>query len=111
LQEAEQNKIAQTLSAQANARADAADAEAQQAAAQQQTVYETLTELEPDDPTLFLSLGLAAQDARDYQAAIGAFREFLALAPNDPSAEQVKAQIKLLEQFLKGNPLLQQQSG
>jgi tetratricopeptide (TPR) repeat protein len=111
LQEAEQNKIAQTLSAQANARADAADAEAQQAAAQQQIVYETLTELEPDDPTLFLSLGLAAQDARDYQAAIDAFREFLALAPNDPSAEQVKAQIKLLEQFLKGSPLLQQQSG
>jgi regulator of sirC expression with transglutaminase-like and TPR domain len=111
LQEAEQNKIAQTLSAEANARADAADAEAQQAAAQQQAVYVTLTELEPDDPTLFLSLALAAQDARDYQAAIDAFREFLALAPNDPNAEQVKAQIKVLEQFLKGNPLLQGESG
>ena len=108
LQEVEQNKIAQTLAAEANARGTAAEAEAQQAAAQQQEVYERLTTLIPEDPSLFLSLGLAAQEARDYQAAIDAFREFLALAPNDPSAEQVKAQIKLLEQALEGNPLLQQ---
>ena len=111
LQDAEQNKIAQTLAAEANARADAASTEAQQASGKQQEVYETLTTLVPDDPSLFLSLGLAAQSARDYQGAIDAFRQFLALAPNDPTADQVKAQIKLLEQALKGNPLLQQQSG
>jgi tetratricopeptide (TPR) repeat protein len=108
LQAAEQNKIAQTLAAEANARASAADLEAQQASAQQQDVYERLTELVPQDPSLYLSLGLAAQAARDYQAAIDAYREFLALAPNDPTADQVKAQIKLLEQALEGNPLLQQ---
>jgi tetratricopeptide (TPR) repeat protein len=108
LQEAEQNKIAQTLAAEANARAGAADAEAQRAAAQQQEVYEKLTTLQPEDPTLFLSLGLAAQEARDYEAAIDAYREFLALAPNDPTAAQVKAQIKLLRQTLEGNPLLQE---
>jgi tetratricopeptide (TPR) repeat protein len=111
LQDAEQNKIAQTLAAEANARAAAAEAEQQQAAGQQQAVYERLTTLLPEDPTLQLSLGLAAQEARDYQAAIDAYREFLALAPNDPSADQVKAQIKLLEQVLKGSPLPQQQSG
>ena len=111
LQDAEQNKIAQTLAAEANARAAAAEAEQQQAAGQQQEVYERLTTLLPEDPTLQLSLGLAAQEARDYQAAIDAYREFLALAPNDPSADQVKAQIKLLEQVLKGSPLPQQQSG
>jgi tetratricopeptide (TPR) repeat protein len=111
LQSAEQNKIAQTLAAEANARADAASTEAQQAAGKQQEVYETLTTLEPDEPSLFLSLGFAAQEARDYQGAIDAYRQFLALAPNDPTAEQVKAQIKLLEQALEGNPLLQQQSG
>jgi tetratricopeptide (TPR) repeat protein len=111
LQDAEQNKIAQTLAAEANARAAAAEAEQQQAAGQQQEVYERLTTLLPEDPTLQLSLGLAAQEARDYQAAIDAYREFLALAPNDPSADQVKAQIKLLEQVLNGSPLPQQQSG
>jgi tetratricopeptide (TPR) repeat protein len=111
LQDAEQNKIAQTLAAEANARAAGAEAEQQQAAGQQQEVYERLTTLLPEDPTLQLSLGLAAQEARDYQAATDAYREFLALAPNDPSADQVKAQIKLLEQVLKGSPLPQQQSG
>jgi tetratricopeptide (TPR) repeat protein len=108
LQAAEQNKIAQTLAADANARASTADLEAQQASAQQQDVYERLTELVPQDPSLYLSLGLAAQAARDYQAAIDAYREFLALAPNDPTADQVKAQIKLLKQALEGNPPLQQ---
>jgi tetratricopeptide (TPR) repeat protein len=108
LQEAEANKIAQTLAAQANAQADAAQNEAQLAAAEQQAAYEKLTALLPDDPSLFLSLGLAAQEARDYQAAIDAYREFLALAPNDPSAPQVKQQIRLLEQALEGNPLPQQ---
>jgi tetratricopeptide (TPR) repeat protein len=108
LQEAEANKIAQTLAAQANTRADAAQNEAQLAAAQQQEVYVKLTTLAPEDPSLFLSLGLAAQEARDYQAAIDAYREFLALAPNDPTAPQVKQQIRLLEQALEGNPLLQQ---
>jgi tetratricopeptide (TPR) repeat protein len=110
LQAAAQNKIAETLAAEANGRAAAAEGEAQQAAAEQQQVYEKLTTLLPDDPSLLLSLGLAAQQAQDYQAAIDAYREFLDLAPNDPNAEQVKAQIKVLEQVLKGNPL-QQQSG
>ena len=108
LQEAEQNKIAQTLAAEANDRASAAELEAQQASAQQQEVYVQLTELVPEDPSIYLSLGLAAQAARDYGAAIDAYREFLALAPNDPTADQVKAQIKVLEQALEGNPLLQQ---
>jgi tetratricopeptide (TPR) repeat protein len=111
LQSAEQNKIADTLAAEANARADAAATEAQQAAGRQQQVYEKLTTLDPDDPSLFLSLGLAAQEAGDYQGAIDAFREFLELAPNDPTADQVKAQIKALRQALQSNPLLQQQSG
>jgi tetratricopeptide (TPR) repeat protein len=111
LQDAEQNKIAETLAAEANARAAAAETEQQQAAAQQQEVYERLTTLLPEDPTLQLSLGLAAQEARDYQAAIDAYQEFLALAPNDPTADQVKAQIKVLKQVLKGSPLGQQESG
>jgi tetratricopeptide (TPR) repeat protein len=110
LQAAEQNRIAETLAAEANERAATAEGEAQQAAAEQQQVYEKLTTLLPDDPSLFLSLGLAAQEAQDYQAAIDAYREFVELAPNDPSAEQVKAQIKVLEEVLKGNPL-QGQSG
>jgi tetratricopeptide (TPR) repeat protein len=107
LQDVEQNKIAQTLAEQANARASAAQSRAQSAYAHEQEVYESLTLLMPDDPSIFLSLGISAQQAADYQSALAAYKRFLALAPNDPSAPQVKQQIALLEQTLQST----QQSG
>lgn len=108
LREVEQNKIAQTLAQQANARASAAASRASSAAGSQQRVYEQLTLLIPDDPSIFLSLGIAAQEANDAESAIAAYEKFLGLAPNDPSAAQVKQQIEFLKQQLKANPLLQQ---
>jgi tetratricopeptide (TPR) repeat protein len=102
LREVDQNKIAQTLAEQANTRANAAQARAQSAYAQQQKVYEQLTLLIPDDPSIFLSLGIAAQQARDARSALAAYKQFLTLAPSDPSAPQVKQQIAILEQVLKG---------
>ena len=108
LREVEQNKIAQTLAQQANARASAAASRASSAAGSQQRVYEQLTLLIPDDPSIFLSLGIAAQEANDAESAIAAYQKFLDLAPNDPSAAQVKEQIDFLKQQLQANPLLQQ---
>jgi tetratricopeptide (TPR) repeat protein len=108
LREVEQNKIAQTLAQQANARASAAASRASSAAGSQQRVYEQLTLLIPDDPSIFLSLGIAAQEANDAESAIAAYQTFLSLTPNDPSAAQVKQQIEFLKQQLKANPLLQQ---
>jgi Flp pilus assembly protein TadD len=107
LKQVEQNTIAQSLADQANARASAAQAQAQSASSNQQRVYEQLTLLTPDDPSLFLSLGIAAQQAGDSKSAIAAYKQFLALAPNDPSAPQVKQQIALLEQSLEAGSLLQ----
>jgi tetratricopeptide (TPR) repeat protein len=108
LRDVDQNRIAQALASQANARASAAQQRAQSAAARQQKVYESLTLLVPDDPSIFLSLGLAAQEANDIESAIAAYEQFLDLAPNDPSAPQVKQQVEFLKQQLKANPLLQQ---
>ena len=92
----------------ANARANVAQQRAQSASARQQKVYESLTLLIPDDPSIFLSLGLAAQSANDIQSAIAAYEQFLQLAANDPSAAQVKQRAEFLKQQLKANPLLQQ---
>jgi tetratricopeptide (TPR) repeat protein len=108
LQEVDQNKIAQTLASQASARASAAQARVQQAATSQQQIYEQLTLLLPDDPSVYLSLGIAAQEASDLKSAIAAYEKFLQLAPNDPSAAQVKQQVQFLKQQLKANPLLGQ---
>jgi tetratricopeptide (TPR) repeat protein len=108
LREVDQNRIAEALASQANARASAAQQRAQSAAAHQQKVYESLTLLIPDDPSLLLSLGLSAEQANDFQSAIAAFQQFLDLAPNDPAAAQVKQQVESLKQQLKANPLVQQ---
>jgi tetratricopeptide (TPR) repeat protein len=105
LQRVEQNKIAQTLAEQATARATAAQQRAQQASSREQKVYEQLTLLIPDDPSIFLSLGIAAQQANDLKSAVAAYEKFLKLAPNDPSAAQVKQQVQFLKAQLKAGPL------
>jgi tetratricopeptide (TPR) repeat protein len=108
LQDIDQNRIAQAIASEASARASAAQQRAQSASGRQQRVYESLTLLIPDDPSIFLSLGLASQSANDIKSAIAAYEQFLKLAPNDPSAAQVKQQVEFLKQQLKANPLLQQ---
>jgi tetratricopeptide (TPR) repeat protein len=106
-QEIQKNDIAQALVDQANAREASAAARAQQAASREEKVYQQLTLLIPDEPSIYLSLGLAAGQANDLPSAIAAFKQFLVLSPDDPSAAQVKQQIALLEQQLKTNSLLQ----
>jgi tetratricopeptide (TPR) repeat protein len=107
LQNVETNKISDALAAEANARLSGAQASAQSAAASQQQVYEKLTALVPDDPSLFLSLGFAAEAAGDAQAAVNAYEQFLDLSPTDPSASQVKQRIKFLRQQLKATSSVQ----
>jgi tetratricopeptide (TPR) repeat protein len=108
LQNVEQNKIAQTLAEQANVRAAAAGQRAQQAFAREQRVFEQLTLLAPDDPSVFLSLGFAAQQSNDIKAAVAAYQQFLKLAPNDPSAATVKQQLQFLKAQLKAGSQPQQ---
>ena len=108
LQDVEQNKIAQTLAEQANTRATAAGQRAQQASAREQKVYEQLTLLIPDDPSVFLSLGFAAQQANDLKSAVAAYEQFLKLAPDDPSAATVKQQLQFLKAQLKAGSSPQQ---
>ncbi|HEY7004004.1 MAG TPA: tetratricopeptide repeat protein [Gaiellaceae bacterium] len=97
LQQVGGNKIAEVLSAEANNRANAANLRAQNAYRQAASAYEQLTLLTPDDPSVFLQLGVASQSAQDYGAAIAAYQQFLKLAPDDASAPLVKQQLKLLK--------------
>jgi regulator of sirC expression with transglutaminase-like and TPR domain len=98
-QELASDRITGSLSEQANARAQAAQQRAQRFARLEVGIYERLTLLVPDDPLLFLQFGQAAETATDYESAIVAYERFLDLAPNDPSAETVKARIDLLKSF------------
>jgi outer membrane protein assembly factor BamD (BamD/ComL family) len=46
-----------------------------------------------------LELAQTAQSASDYATAIAAYKKFLKLAPDDPSAPDVKRLLKQLEPF------------
>ncbi len=96
LQQVTGNKIAEVVTTDANNRANAANLRAQNAYREAAKVYEQLTLLTPDDPSVFLQLGVASQAAQDIASAIAAYRQFLALAPDDASAPLVKRQLKIL---------------
>jgi tetratricopeptide (TPR) repeat protein len=107
LQQVQGNKIADVLSTDANNRANSANLRAQSAYREAASVYQQLTLLTPDDPSVFLQLGVASQSAADYPSAIAAYRQFLALAPDDASAPLVKQELKILQAQQKaGSSLL-----
>jgi tetratricopeptide (TPR) repeat protein len=66
--------------------------------------YKRLAKQTPNDPTVQLQLGSTAVSANDAKTAIVAFKRFLRLAPDDPSAPSVKKEIKQLESSLKPTP-------
>lgn len=96
LQQVQENKITEVLSTDANNRASAANVRAQNAYRQAANVYQDLTLLTPDDPNVFLQLGVSSQSANDLESAMAAYRQFLELAPDDANAPLVKQQLKVL---------------
>jgi tetratricopeptide (TPR) repeat protein len=70
--------------------------EAQSASAQAVAMYKRIAAARPSDPTLQLELAQAATDANDAQTAISAFERFLKLAPDDPTAPEVRRALKQL---------------
>src|SRR5206468_1105886 len=94
LQQVGGNKIAEVVTTDATNRANTANQRAQNAYREAAKVYDQLTRLAPDDPSVFLQLGVASRSAQDLPSAIAAYRQFLALAPDDASAPLVKQQLK-----------------
>ena len=83
--------LAAAVTAGANARVSAAYNNLQTTAGKAETAYQKLAALSPDDATLQIQLGQAAQNAGDSATALVAYRRFLKLAPNDPLSPQVSA--------------------
>jgi tetratricopeptide (TPR) repeat protein len=77
----------------------AAASEIQTASAQAVEMYRKIATLQPDDPTVQLELAQAAQSANDTTTMIAAYERFLKLAPNDPTAPEVRRILKQLKQF------------
>ena len=97
LQEILGNEISDSVSAQAEARAQAANAEVQSNAVLQQSVLAELTELVDDEPLLFLQYAQASETAQDYATAVEAYEAFLERAPNNPNAEVIEQRVESLK--------------
>jgi tetratricopeptide (TPR) repeat protein len=104
LQELTANPLTASLSARAQERANAANAEVQSLSLAQIGVFTELTELVDDDPLLFLQYANAAETAQDYESAIGAYEAYLELQPNSPNAEQIEERIDTLRAVSDVNP-------
>ncbi len=58
--------------------------------------FKRLAAKNPADAQVQLQLGLAAEQAQDLPTTIAAFKRFLELAPDDPSAPQIRQALKQL---------------
>ena len=97
LQELTTNPLTDSLSAQAQARASAANTEVQSLSVAQVGVLAELTKLVTDDPLLFLQYASAAETAQDYESAISAYESYLDLQPNSVNADQIEKRIDVLK--------------
>jgi tetratricopeptide (TPR) repeat protein len=75
----------------------AALAEAQTASAKAVEVYRRIAAASPGDPNVQLELAQAATNAGDAATAIGAYEKFLKIAPDDPTAPEVRRIVKQLK--------------
>ena len=92
-----QDPIELALSNAVNQEVTVAFTASQSAFQQAEQTYERLAKVAPNDPNVQLELAQTAQQSGDYAKAIAAYREFLRLAPDDPSAPIVREQIKQLQ--------------
>jgi len=77
----------------------AAASEIQSSAALALDQYRKIAVAQPKDPSVQLELAQAAQSANDIPTTITAYETFLKLAPDDPTAPEVRRILKQLRQY------------
>jgi tetratricopeptide (TPR) repeat protein len=95
----EPDPITNAVSTSYESQISAASSEAQTASAQAVDAYRKITEAHPQDPAVQLELAQAAQAAGDVATTVAAYKAFLRLAPDDPTAPQVRQILKQLKQY------------
>jgi tetratricopeptide (TPR) repeat protein len=95
--------ITNAVSADYDDRIASAYNEARSAAASAVATYKRLAAASPTDPTVQLELAQAATSAGDAKTAIEAYERFLELAPDDPSAPEVRRILKQLRAQAKSS--------
>ena len=90
------NPVDQALSNKLGTEADDAQEKAAELYGEVVPVYERLVKLVTDDPTLYVSLGAAADASGDGEKAIASYQRYLELAPDGEYAAAVTEQLQQL---------------
>lgn len=94
--------VGQAVNATASEEIATVATEGQAALAAALDAYGQLAALQPNDPSVQLELAQAAIQAGELDTAIAAYERFLVLAPDDPSATDVRRQLKQLRAAVAG---------
>jgi tetratricopeptide (TPR) repeat protein len=92
-----QGEVSKALSTEANEKLSKASGDASLAFQSARDLWKQLAGLQPNDSAVQFSLAQSAEQAGDYETAIGAYRQFIKLAPDDPNVPAIKRQIALLK--------------
>ncbi len=95
----EPDPITNAVSSNYDREISAAASEIQSSSAQAVEMYRKITEIQPNDPSVQLELAQAAQSANDVATTIAAYKAFLKLAPDDPTAPEVRRILKQLAPY------------
>jgi tetratricopeptide (TPR) repeat protein len=104
LSQALQDPVSQAVSTKANAAFSEAYSAQRAAYSKALGVYRQIASARPNDPTVQLELAQAAEAAGVNSEAITAYKQFLKLAPDDPSAGAIKQRIKQLQSQAGSTP-------
>jgi tetratricopeptide (TPR) repeat protein len=89
--------ISNAVSVRYEREASAAYGQAQEAATKSVETYKRIAEASPNSPLVQLELAQAAQQAGDSATAVTAYEAFLKLAPEDPTAPEVRRIVRQLK--------------
>jgi cytochrome c-type biogenesis protein CcmH/NrfG len=92
-----QDPITSALSTKAQTEITDVYTKMQSAYAHATTTYKSLAKGAPGDPSLQLQLAQAAETANETTTAVAAYKRFLKLAPDDPSAGAIRQHLKQLQ--------------
>jgi tetratricopeptide (TPR) repeat protein len=90
-------KVVDAAAAKANERVNGLLGELSAAYQNASRTYKLVADLSPEDAALQITLADAALNAGDTATAIEAYKKFLELAPDDPTAPAIRERIKQLE--------------
>lgn len=96
--------VADALAGRTNERFNRAYTAMQAAFADAKRAYGRIAARQPEDPTVQIQLADAALNSGDTATALAAYKRFLKLAPEDPSASLVREQVKQLQGAAAGQP-------